>query len=191
MDAALHLVAERGLDRVTVEDISDAADVSARTFFNYFASKDEALLGDQFVDNTGVRERFLATDPRVPVIGALLLAIRPGLDQMQADRDKWLLRMRVMSEHPTLIAGLLARGAKAERDLVTAIAERLDLDPDGAYPAVTAAVTGAAVHSSLVRWAACGGDRTLPDLVDEAFAVLATGLADPIRAAAPTPEETR
>jgi hypothetical protein len=38
----------------------------------------------------------------------------------------------------------------------------------------------------MTRWAACGGTRTLPDLVDEAFQVLATGLADPIRPAAPT-----
>ncbi len=191
MDAALRLVAERGLDRVTIEDISDAADVSARTFFNYFASKDEALLGDQFVDNTGVRERFLAMDPQLPVIGALLLAIRPSLDQMQADREKWFLRMRVMSENLSLVASLLARGAKAERDLVTAIAERLGLDPDSAYPAVTAAATGAAVHSSMARWAACGGARTLPDLVDEAFEVLATGFADPVRTAAPTSKESR
>jgi AcrR family transcriptional regulator len=189
IDAALRLVAEHGLDRVTVEDISEAADVSARTFFNYFAGKDEAIIGDQFVDDTGMRERFLGADAGTSVLGALLFAIRPSLDQMQADREKWFLRMRVMAENPSLIASLLGRSAKAERDLVTAIAERLGLDPDSAYPSITAAVTGAAVHSSMVRWAACGGDRTLPDLVAEAFDVLATGLSDPVPAAAPTSEE--
>lgn len=179
IDAALRLVDERGLDGVTVEEISEAADVSPRTFFNYFAGKDEALTGDQFVDDHVFRERFRAIEPGVPVIGAILLALRPGLEQMQAEQDSWFLRIRVMTRNPSLIAGLLGRGAQAERDLATAIADRLGIDPGEVYPTVAAGVIGAAVHSSIMRWAACSGSRPLPDLVDEAFGVLATGLADP------------
>jgi AcrR family transcriptional regulator len=42
--AAWRLISERGYDKVRVEDIAEAAGVSVRTFSNYFASKDQALL---------------------------------------------------------------------------------------------------------------------------------------------------
>ena len=189
IDAALRLVAERGLDRVTVEDISDAADVSPRTFFNYFATKDEALIGDQFVDDAGVRDRFLAVEPGVPVIGAILLAITPVLAEMERQREIWFLRMRVLTQNPSLVSRLLAPSAAAELDLVTAVAERVGVPADSAYPRVTAAVVGAAVRTAMIRWADCDGTRPLTELVHEAFEVVATGLADP--AGVPTSKEVR
>src|SRR3954447_18924190 len=43
-DAAWRLSATHGVGAVTIDDIAQAADVSPRTFFNYFSSKEEAVL---------------------------------------------------------------------------------------------------------------------------------------------------
>ena len=57
---ALDLVAERGYSRVTVEDIAEAADVSPRTFFNYFPSKEAALIGADPERTERLRQRLIA-----------------------------------------------------------------------------------------------------------------------------------
>src|SRR5712691_11700749 len=68
---ALDLVAERGLANVTVEDIAEAADVSPRTFFNYFPSKEAALFGTDPELIPVLRERMIHTAPGEPALEAL------------------------------------------------------------------------------------------------------------------------
>jgi AcrR family transcriptional regulator len=189
--AALRLVDERGLACVTVEEISAAADVSTRTFFNYFATKDETITGDPLVQARDMRDRLAAIPPAVPVIEALLLALAPAVAQLQADQDLWFTRMRVIENNPALQPALLARGATAEREFIAAIAERAGVGAGSGYPQVAAAVLGAAFRVAMLRWVACAGARPLSDLVHEAFGTVAGGLADPTTEAKHTTEESR
>jgi len=178
--AALRLVDERGLERVTVEEISEAADVSPRTFFNYFATKDEALLGDPLLDPAELRDRLLAMAPEIPLIGALLVALAPALEQIQAERELWVRRLRVIENNPALLSALLARGGPCgQPEFIAAIAERVGAGPDSAYPQVAAAVLDGAFRAAMLRWATDQGARTMSELVHEAFGVVAGGLAEP------------
>ncbi|MER7419901.1 TetR family transcriptional regulator [Micromonospora peucetia] len=178
-EAALRLVAERGLAQVTVEEISEAADVSPRTFFNYFACKDEALVGDHAGDAKRLVARLAAVPPEVPVLTALRAALDEVIDEVRAERELWCLRMDVVARNPALLPRLLAGNAEAERAIVEVVAARVGVDPDHGYPALVTAVTGAALRTAMARWAARPDQPDLAALVDEAFAALAAGLPPP------------
>ena len=72
---ALDLVAQRGFMHVTVEDIAEAADVSPRTFFNYFPSKEAALFGADPERIAALREGVLHLAPGEPALDALRQAM--------------------------------------------------------------------------------------------------------------------
>jgi len=180
MDAALRLVEARGYDQVTVDDISAAADVSPRTFFNYFATKDEAVIGSDPAANDGMRERILAADPEMPVIGAILQAMWPALAAMETEREIWFRRMRVMKQNPSLVVALMTRSERMESELAQTIAQRAGTAPDSGFPLLAAMCSGAAFRSALIRWAADReGGRSLSHYVNGAFGMLAAGLPDP------------
>lgn len=176
---ALQMVAERGLDHVTVDEISEAAGVSPRTFFNYFTCKDEAIIGDQAVGAARIVARLAAVPPEVPTLAALRTALIEVLDEVQAHRDLWFLRMRVVEQNPALLPRLVSAGTANERAITTAVAARLGLAPDHPHPALVSAVAGAALRVCMGQWVRSGGSRPLTELVDEAFVALAAGLPTP------------
>src|SRR5918912_1787873 len=101
--AALHLAAERGPDQVTIEDIAEAADVSVRTFFNYFSSKEEAIIGWDPTGQTEVATKLLDRPASEPP----LLAMRNVVHELIANAPDWAderaLRHRPVREHPSLL----------------------------------------------------------------------------------------
>src|ERR1700683_4599448 len=67
----LRLVAERGFSNVTVEEIAEAANVSPRTFFNYFPSKEAALFGADPELAAATRDAIVNQTPGEPVVTVL------------------------------------------------------------------------------------------------------------------------
>jgi AcrR family transcriptional regulator len=181
-EAALRLVAEQGLDAVSIDDIADRADVSPRTFFNYFPSKVDAVLG---LDPEMPRQQADALMERPAgesVVHALRAVARAQAVEMADDTELWPLRLTVIDAHPALLGHLAAAFGEAERVLAAAIAERTGTRVGvDVHPTLLAGVAGVAMRTSLHRWLASDFTASLPDLVDEAWDALAAGLPAPPR----------
>jgi AcrR family transcriptional regulator len=181
-EAALRLVAERGLDAVSVDDIADRVDVSPRTFFNYFPSKVDAILG---LDPDAPRqqaEALLARPADESPVQALRAVARIQAAEMAEDTELWPLRLTVIDAHPALLAHLAAAFGEAEKTLAGAIAERTGTQAGvDVHPTLLAGVAGVALRTSLHRWLASDFTASLPDLLDEAWDALAAGLPAPPR----------
>ena len=181
-EAALRLVAERGLDAVSVDEIADRVDVSPRTFFNYFPSKVDAILG---LDSDAPRqqaEALLARPADESPVQALRAVARTQAAEMAEDTELWPLRLTVIDAHPALLAHLAAAFGEAEKTLAGAIAERTGTQAGvDVHPTLLAGVAGVALRTSLHRWLASDFTASLPDLLDEAWDALAAGLPAPPR----------
>lgn len=184
--AALDLVAERGLSNVTVEDIAEAADVSPRTFFNYFPSKEAALFGGDQDRAAGLRDRVATYQPGKPAIDALRAVmtedaeeIADELRSLGGDPADWLHRMNVARADPHVRAAHAGQMAMIERALAEGLAARLsaDLETDP-YPGVLAAATVGTVRACMAFWAGAGGAVRLGQLIDQALASLGDGLPE-------------
>jgi AcrR family transcriptional regulator len=169
-DAALRLVADRGLEQVTVEDISEAADVATRTFFNYFSSKEEALLGDA-PEKVATVHRLVADRPATESpLEAVHQVLRELALQQAQRREELLLRQRVIERHPGLLARQLGMYASFERALAAAVAERPGVPAADALSArVMATAAVAAARAAVSLWMAEEGRRPLLAMIDAAF----------------------
>jgi AcrR family transcriptional regulator len=180
---AVRLVAGRGLDNVTVEDISAEVGVSARTFFNYFASKEDAVViayPDYAEHAKQAAELLLAAPPEMSALDALAAALTAQVDRIQADRQEWLHRIAVIEANPSLISRLVTIGGDAELVMLTAIGRRTGLDPgEDLYPGLLFSATCGAFNAVIRHWYRLDGKPPLNELVRATVAALAAGLPDP------------
>ncbi len=182
--AALNLVAERGLSNVTVEDIAEAAEVSPRTFFNYFPSKEAALFGGDADRPACLRDRIAAGAPGEPPLDVLRAvmaqdaeAMADELRELGGDPADWLRRMKVARTDPHVRAAHAAQMAMIERAIGEGLAARLGADQEtDPYPSVLAAAAVGTIRACMAFWAGSGGAVPLRQLIEQAFKALADGL---------------
>ena len=181
---ALDLVAERGFAHVTVEDIAEAADVSPRTFFNYFPSKEAAMFGTDLDSTEELRRRLVEEVPGETALTALRIVltdemrhITDDLEELGGDPAQWLARVKLAQADPHLRAARATHMSMIECTVADAIAERLGTDVErDPYPLLLASASMGVMRAAFAFWGTSGGALTLRDFVEAAFRSLAQGL---------------
>jgi AcrR family transcriptional regulator len=168
--AALHLVAESGLEQVTVEEIAAEADVSPRTFFNYFATKEDALSA---VDREAVAEscEALAARPAEEAPLAALRAVFVGrAEQTVIDSEFWRYRAVVAQAYPDLFARVLGASVAADHQIAQVLAARMGVDArTDPRPLLLAGVSSVARRTAMQLWLAGDQRRDLATVLAECF----------------------
>ncbi|MEU9851299.1 TetR family transcriptional regulator [Streptomyces sp. NPDC047985] len=177
--AALRMAADRGIENVTVEAVTEAVGVSVRTFFNYFPCLEDAITRADRDNAERMRQAVLDAPEELSALSALREAIARELAHIERDHERWELQTAVLRRSPSLLPGFLAAQGADERALVAAVAERLGRDPDSDLrPRLLAHVAIAAVGAAVELWVASRPTRTFESIYREAFASLAAGLND-------------
>lgn len=174
--AALDLFERKGYDATTIEEIAEAADVSPRTFFRYFDSKQDLMKPPR--DEEPPFDRMLATrPPEEGPVEAMRHVMVSTLGAVLVEDPSIARRMRVMLSTPSLRAIARDNFNEHEADFARTFAVRLGVAEDDLRPHVIASVVGNLMWTVINRWVDEGGepDKLLP-MIDEGFALLAKGL---------------
>jgi AcrR family transcriptional regulator len=179
--AALRLAVERGLENVTIEEITAEADVALRTFRNYFASKYEAVaaIGADRARRIGASllER-PAGEPLWEALTRALLEHYEGTDQ-PFSRETMTAIGHVL-QTPAMRGEYLKVNSEMQNALAEAIAERTgtDLKAD-MYPQILAGAVTAASQVAIRRWYAADPPVALRPLLELALQQLASACSPP------------
>jgi AcrR family transcriptional regulator len=194
--ALLRLALDRGFENVTIEEACRVAQVSARTFFNYFASKEDAVAGSApFVLRDDDADRFV--EGEADVLTDLVQLVARNVDEAD-DLDVHRLRKALIERNPHLLGVKIAETRRFHEVAVALAVRRLRADAERSGDAVDEASIGeranlvVLVVSSILRhgwsrWVGDGGAAGLRASIltaYEEFRELSAGAiaADPVEA---------
>ncbi|GGU98990.1 TetR family transcriptional regulator [Streptomyces spectabilis] len=172
IDTALELFTERGFDHVTLDELCDAVEVSKRTFFRTFTSKEDVAMAPlhdlwtAFLDELGT-----ARPDGGPLSELLRDVLLAALDRMPGEEwaHRVLLSRRLAAHHPSMDAHGLAFCDRTGRAALDVVVRRFDLggaahDPDRLRAHLAVDLLVAAWRRGLEAWTAEAGTPTRADL---------------------------
>lgn len=175
-DAALDLFERHGYAATTVEDIAAAADVSPRTFFRYFATKDEAVFDEADEVQAAFGPMLAERPPDEPLLASLRAVGSALLTPGVVDEERFRRMLALAAVEPAVRNRYHALLGSIEQEIVRWAAERLGLPETALRPRLLAAAAMAALRVATDAWLDAPGTE-LGDHVTAAIDMLAEGLA--------------
>ncbi|OIH95498.1 TetR/AcrR family transcriptional regulator [Curtobacterium sp. MCBA15_001] len=167
-ESARSLAMEQDIDRTTIEQIAARADISPRTFFNYFDSKEDAVLGHTELDlspeTLDAHLRAVAGRPAAQAVVDLAFLV---FGETFGDDREREARKAVLVRFPQLMRRQVSR--------MTTVAE---------------AMTGA-VRTVLERDPAWGPDAATPQAAEMLLGMVMTALRSAVRHEGTDPDDVR
>lgn len=169
IEAGARLFAANGFDETTTNDIAESADVSQRTLFRHFPTKESLLYGDMDELRTELGEAFAARPDGEPVLTSVREAMLSLADNFNRNRERRLLQGRLAAAYPSVSAYSRATvQAEWERAIITAAAHAMGVDPtDDPRPEIIAGATMSAIRHATRQWTTGGGRDDFVALVAE------------------------
>jgi AcrR family transcriptional regulator len=168
--AALRLFTERGYEETSVDDIVDIVNVSKRTFFRYFQSKDDVLVAwvDNFVDKVCV---VLESRPRdeKPML-ALERAFVIAVELYESQRSLTISLERIIALTPAILGQKLVKLARCAEIIGKVLAKRMQVNARRDFaPAILARCAIGILEAAVDRWRAQGNKGSLSGILEECF----------------------
>jgi AcrR family transcriptional regulator len=167
-EEAVKLIAARGFDNVTVEEIAAAAGVSHMTFFRHYPTKVSVLLDDPYDPVIG--DMVAATDPALPPITRIRIGLLEAWRQVEEPDDEITReRLRILTRSDEMLAAAWAN-TRATEQVVTRALETTGV-PTLEARVAAGAVMGA-MMAALIDWGEREDTGSLGDRVRLALELL-------------------
>lgn len=161
LEVSLEMFLERGFDATTLEDICSAANISKRTFFRYFADKEELVTPQRAQRIERFRGLLAEADPQQHPFVLFRRVTDVMAAEYTANREQIKIRQQLVDDSPALIAREHEIDRDWEREIARTLLERMPAGPESERQAtIMAGAMIGAIRATMRIWheGGCEGD---------------------------------